>query len=236
MELKIVDCGYMDYGTTLQLQYEYLAKVQDGDHPDTLILVEHQPVITMGRHANQANLLVSEAELKAAGIDLYQIERGGDATYHGPGQLVGYPIFNLRANHGGSIKRFVHGLEEVIITVVKDGYGLTVERNPINVGVWYGDSKVAAIGLAVKQAVTFHGFALNINTMLSHFNLIVPCGLVGKSVTSLQNILGEAQDMSRARQLVIKTFCEIYGYLAADRAADRVAVPTIARPQELSRS
>jgi lipoyl(octanoyl) transferase len=218
MELKIVDCGHMDYGTALQLQHEYLAKVQneaqDGNHPDTLILVEHQPVITMGRHANQANILVSEAELKAAGIDLYQIERGGDATYHGPGQLVGYTIFNLRANHGGSIKRFVHRLEEVIITVAKDGYGLTVERNPANVGVWYGDSKVAAIGLAVQHAVTFHGFALNINTTLSHFDYIVPCGLVGKSVTSLQQILGQAQDMDRAKQLVVKAFCDIYGFQA----------------------
>jgi lipoyl(octanoyl) transferase len=168
----------------------------------------------MGRHANQANILVSEAELKAAGIDLYQIERGGDATYHGPGQLVGYTIFNLRANHGGSIKRFVHRLEDVIITVAKNGYGLTVERNPVNVGVWYGESKVAAIGLAVQHAVTFHGFALNINTTLSHFDYIVPCGLVGKSVTSLQQILGKAQDMARAKQLVVKAFCDIYGFQA----------------------
>jgi lipoyl(octanoyl) transferase len=216
MQLNVVDCGHMDYGTALRLQHDYLAKVQneaqDGNHPDTLMLVEHQPVITMGRHANQANILVSEAELKAAGIDLYQIERGGDATYHGPGQLVGYTIFNLRANHGGSIKRFVHRLEEVIITVVKDGYGLTVERNPANVGVWYGESKVAAIGLAVQHAVTFHGFALNINTTLSHFDYIVPCGLVGKSVTSLQQILGQAQDMARAKQLVVKAFCDIYGF------------------------
>lgn len=216
MELNIIDCGHKDYGETLQLQYEYLAKVQNGDHPDTLILVEHQPVITMGRHANQVNVLFSEAQLKEAGIDLFQIERGGDATYHGPGQLVGYPIFNLKANHGGSIKRFVHNLEEVFIQVMKNGYGLTVDRNPINAGVWHGESKVVAIGLAVKHAVTFHGFAFNINTNLSHFNYIVPCGLVGKSVTSLEQLLGQKQDMAQAKNLVANAFREVYGYVRGE--------------------
>ncbi len=143
----------MEYAEALELQYGYLAKVQEGGHPDTLILVEHQPVITMGRHADEANVLWSEERLKAAGIDLFHIERGGDATYHGPGQLVGYPIFDLKANHGGSIKRFVHRLEEVFITVMKRGYGIEVGRNPVNAGVWYGESKIVAVGLAVKREI-----------------------------------------------------------------------------------
>lgn len=216
MELKLVDCGHLEYSKALQLQHEYLAKVQAGDHPDTLLLVEHQPVITLGRNARESNVLFSEAQLREAGIDLYRIERGGDATYHGPGQLVGYPICNLRRNHGGSIKRFVHRLEDVIITAVREGYGLSVERSPVNVGVWYGDAKLAALGLAVQQAVTFHGFAFNVNTRLSHFDYIIPCGLVGKTVTSLERILGEPQDMDRAKRLVIKAFCDIYGYRKTD--------------------
>ncbi|MBU0936532.1 MAG: lipoyl(octanoyl) transferase LipB [Spirochaetes bacterium] len=212
MELRILDCGHLDYGTALELQHEILAKVQEGSALDTLMLVEHQPVVTMGRHANNANLLLSEDLLKQAGIDLFHIERGGDATYHGPGQLVGYPICDLKKNHKGSIKQFVHRLEEVFIQLMQTEYNLSVDRNPINAGVWYGESKLVALGLAVQHAVTFHGFAFNINTRLEHFNYIVPCGLVGKSVTSLQQILGAPQDLAAVKQQVGKHFQAVYGY------------------------
>lgn len=212
MQLNIVDLGHCDYAEALDIQYDYLARVQAGDHPDTLLLVEHQPVITMGRHANQANVLFSEEGLKAAGIDLFHIERGGDATYHGPGQLVGYPICNLKKNHAGSIKGFVHRLEEVFIDLAARQYGLSIGRNPVNPGVWHGESKLVAIGLAVKHAVTFHGFAFNVNTNLSHFDYIVPCGLVGKSVTSLERLLGAPQDMATAKAAVATSFRSVYGY------------------------
>lgn len=212
MDLQIVDLGHLDYAASLNRQYEYLAKVQGGNHPDSLLLVEHQPVITMGRHADASNVLGTPAELKAAGIDVYQVERGGDATYHGPGQIVGYPIVDIRKNHGGSIKRFVHNLEEVFIDLLDRKYGIQTGRSDVNAGVWYGDAKLVAIGLAVKQGVTFHGFAFNVNTILAHFDHIVPCGLKGKTVTSLERLLGQAQDIKAAKAAVVDSFAEIFGY------------------------
>lgn len=217
MKLDILDLGKRDYKEALEIQYEILKKVQDGECNDTLILVEHPPVITLGKNAVEENVLFDEDSLKEKGISLYEINRGGDVTYHGPGQLVGYPIFNLKVNHGRSIKRFVDNLEEVFIQFVKNEYDLTVARHECNAGVWYGEEKLVALGLAVKKGVTMHGFALNLNTILEHFQLIVPCGLAGKGVTSLKKITGQEIDFEDAKSRLIKYFLELYNFEDIDK-------------------
>lgn len=213
MELNVIDCGLMSYDEAHALQLEVLAKVQDGELPDTLILVEHPAVITMGRNAEENNVLFSETYLESQGVSLRTIERGGDATYHGPGQLVGYPIFDIKKRHGHSIKKFVHTLEEIFIDYLEETHHITAARSDVNAGVWIGgESKIVAIGLAVKRGVTFHGFALNVNTNLAHYQYIVPCGLVGKSVTSLAQELGHEVPLADVKTAITQKFKAHYGF------------------------
>lgn len=214
MILNIVNLNRMEYDLAHELQLKVLEAVQAGKLEDTLLLVEHPPVITMGRNAVEGNVLFSEAYLAEQGIALRTIERGGDATYHGPGQLVGYPIFDLKARHGRSIKTFVDRLEAVFIDYLRE-LGLPGDRNPVNAGVWLGDSKITAIGLAVKRGVTFHGFAFNVNTNLAHYQYIVPCGLVGKSVTSLEQALGRPADFEAVRAQIALAFVKHYSFESA---------------------
>lgn len=212
MKLNILDLGKMDYKEALDVQYEILEKVQNGECNDTLILVEHTPVITLGKNATPENVLFDKESLNKQGIDLYNINRGGDVTYHGPGQLVGYPIFNLKTNHNRSIKRFVDKLEEIFIQFVKNEFDITVSRHDCNAGVWYGEEKLVALGLAVKKGVTMHGFALNLNTILEHFQLIVPCGLATMGVTSVKKIKGEEVDLESVKSKLTKYFVDIYEF------------------------
>jgi len=212
MKLNILDLGKLDYKETLDIQYRILEKVQNGECDDTLILVEHPPVITLGRNADETNVLFDEDKLKEQGIGLYNINRGGDVTYHGPGQLVGYPIFNLKKNHGRSIKLFIERLENIFINLMKNEFDLTVGRHECNAGVWYGEEKVVALGLAVSKGVTMHGFAFNLNTILEHFNLIVPCGLSAMGVTSIEKIKGEKVDLEKVKVMVSKYFMETYHF------------------------
>jgi len=212
MKLNVLDLGLCDYKEALDIQYELLEKVQMGEINDTLILVEHPPVITLGRNAVEGNILFTEEWLKEQGIDLYKINRGGDVTYHGPGQLVGYPIFNLRKNHGSSIKTFISKLEEVFIEFVKAEFDLEVGRHKCNTGVWFGEEKLVAMGLAVKRGVTMHGFAFNINTILEHFQLIVPCGLSDKGVTSMEKITGEKVNIEDIKEKIVDHFVKQYSF------------------------
>ena len=212
MKLNILDLGKLDYKETLEIQYKILEKVQNNECNDTLILVEHPPVITLGKNAVESNVLFSEEKLKELGIDLYNIKRGGDVTYHGPGQLVGYPIFNLKKNHGHSIKLFIEKLETIFIDFMKNEFELEVGRHACNAGVWYGEEKLVALGLAVKKGVTMHGFAFNLNTILEHFNLIVPCGLSNMGVTSIEKIKGEKVDFEDVKEKIAKYFMEIYKF------------------------
>jgi len=212
VKLNVLDLGLCDYKEALDIQYELLEKVQKGEINDTLILVEHPSVITLGRNAVEGNILFSEEWLKERGIDLYKINRGGDVTYHGPGQLVGYPIFNLRKNHGSSIKTFISKLEDVFIEFVKSEFDLEVGRHQCNTGVWFGEEKLVAMGLAVKRGVTMHGFAFNINTILEHFQLIVPCGLSDKGVTSLEKILGEKASIEDIKEKIVGHFVKQYSF------------------------
>jgi len=212
MKLNILDLGKCDYKETLDIQYKVLEKVQQGLLDDTLILVEHPAVITLGRNATESNVLFNKEDLNKKGVGLYNINRGGDVTYHGPGQLVGYPIFNLKKNHGRSIKLFIENLEEIFIDFIQDSYKLTVGRHECNAGVWYGEEKVVALGLAVKNGVTMHGFAFNLNTILDHFNLIVPCGLTNMGVTSIEKILGKTINIDSVKNELANCFMKRYDF------------------------
>lgn len=211
MKLKVLDLGNCGYGKALDMQYDLLDKRQKGELGDTLILVEHPPVITLGRHAVESNIVVPGELLKEKGIEVYRIERGGDVTYHGPGQLVGYPIVGLR-ERGIGIREFVERLQNTFISLLKEEYGIDSGINPEFPGVWTDDGKITAVGLAVKRGVTMHGFAFNINTNLEHFKLIVPCGISGRGVTSLEKLRGEKSNFSHVKVLVTDYFCRLFGY------------------------
>lgn len=211
MKLNVLNLGTCDYKKTLDMQYDVLERRQKGELGDTLILVEHPPVITLGRHAIESNIVVPGKYLNDNGIGVYHIERGGDVTYHGFGQIVGYPIVSLR-DKGIGIREFVERLENTFITLLKEKYGIESGINPEFPGVWAGNSKIIAIGLAVKRGVTMHGFAFNVNTNLEHFKLIMPCGISGKSVTSLEKLTGYSIDFNHANKMVLEYFCKIFDY------------------------
>jgi len=209
-KIKIVKLGKMDYLEALAIQEKLMAQRQAGEGIDTLLLVEHLPVLTLGRRGKQNNIIVPEEFLKANNINVYEISRGGDVTYHGPGQVVGYPIMDLR-NYGKDIKDFVWRIEEVFIRLLKEEYDIEASREDNKyTGVWVGDEKITAIGIAVKKWVTMHGFAFNVNTNLDHFKWIVPCGLADRGVVSLEKILGKPQDFDRLNDLVVKYFCQVF--------------------------
>ncbi len=175
----------MDYGEALALQQQLVAARKEGSIPDQLLLLEHPHVITLGRNGQMQNLLASNEVLSRAGISFYPIDRGGDITYHGPGQLVGYPILDLR-DWKRDVGAYVRGLEQAIIDTLGE-YGISAGRIPKLTGVWVGDRKIAAIGVHISRWVTSHGFALNVHTDLSYFQYIVPCGLT-KPVTSMAQL------------------------------------------------
>jgi lipoyl(octanoyl) transferase len=185
------DLGLIPYQDAYALQLETHARVADGLEPATLLLLEHPRVITHGRKDEAGTNLVALPEvLKAAGIDVVMTERGGTVTYHGPGQLVAYPIFPV----GRRVRDFLRRLENVQIRVLET-YGLEARPNPGYAGVYVGEDKIGSIGVAIKRNVAIHGLALNVNTKLEDFNLIVPCGLTGTRMTSLQKLLGRTLEM-----------------------------------------
>ena len=185
-----------------------------GDTSNHLFLLEHPHVFTLGNSGNPHNLLLNDKQLKAEGISFYRIERGGDITYHGPGQLVGYPVFDLDTLNI-SIKNFVYNIEEVLIRTVAD-YGIEAGRLDGATGVWLEAGhpqkarKIAAIGMKISKKVSMHGFALNVNTDLEYFTYIIPCGLADKGVTSLQKELGHAVSMEEVSEVLIDAFKEVF--------------------------
>lgn len=211
MNINIVQLGRMDYKEALEIQ-EKLLKLRIEDRiQDTLLLVEHPPVLTLGRRGEYSNILVPRQQLEAQGIGIYEVSRGGDITYHGPGQVVGYPIMALK-NHGKDIKQFVWNIEEVFIRLLHDQYGITAHREEKKyTGVWVDEEKVTAIGIYVKQWVTMHGFAFNVSTDLEHFQWINPCGITDKGVTSMQKLLGQELDFEAVSRQVVDYFCGVFG-------------------------
>ncbi len=179
----VVDLGSIDYLSALALQRDLHQRVVSGDLPALLLLLQHPHVYTLGRRGDETDILVSTDTLRELGAEVYHTDRGGEVTYHGPGQLVGYPILDLRAAGLGPLA-YVRALERVIISTLAElGIPATAEGRPT--GVWVNDAKIAAIGVRVSRGVTMHGFALNVNPDLSYFNHIVPCGMPGASVTSI---------------------------------------------------
>jgi len=180
--------GRVPYGEALDIQARLVAERQAGRIGDTLLLLEHDPVFTLGRNARKENVLLPDDVLRARGFALFETGRGGDVTYHGPGQLVGYPILELAPGRR-DVHRYVRDLEEVMIRTCGD-LGVSAERMPGLTGVWVGDRKIGAIGVRIARWVTSHGFALNVSLDLEPFGLIVPCGIRGRGVTSLERCLG----------------------------------------------
>ncbi len=211
MKLIIKNLGTISYESAYSYQETCLNEVQGGAS-DHLLLMEHPKVITLGLHANPENILLSESELERRGYQVISTRRGGDVTYHGPGQLVGYTIFNLKKNHGGSIKTFVNQLEQLFIDLLKTHFDIHATRDPINSGVFVGNSKILAIGLAVRRGVTMHGFALNVNTNLEDFKAIVPCGLKERDVTSIHRLTSRYQDIEAIKLVVANAFISQFGF------------------------
>ncbi len=211
MKLRILNKGTVEYGEALELQKELLVKRQNEEIPDTLILLEHPPVITKGKRTAEGDILLPEKLLKKQGIGIFEIDRGGEATYHGPGQIVGYLIFNLYEKQR-QLKQFVANVEEIFIRLLKNEYGITADRDLKHRGVWVGDNKITAIGISIHKAVTMHGFAFNVNTNLDHFNWIIPCGITDRGVTSIEKLTGRKEDMNKLKKLTAKYLTEVFGY------------------------
>lgn len=212
MKLNIIKLGKVEYGETYKIQQELVKLRQENAIQDTLLLLEHLPVITVGRSGDNDNIIVSEEFLKDNNINIHYINRGGDVTYHGLGQIIAYPIVDL-ANHGKDLKLYVNMLEDVIIKLLKEEFNIDAYRKDMKyTGVWVGDSKITAIGALIKRWVTMHGFAFNVNTNMDHFKWIVPCGIHDKGVVSLQQLLGKELVLDEINDLVVKYFCDIFGY------------------------
>jgi lipoyl(octanoyl) transferase len=201
--------GLTSYGEGLRLQERAVERLRAGEGDEQLLLLEHPHVFTLGRAADAANILADETQLAAHAIEVHETGRGGDVTYHGPGQLVGYPIVNLKPDRC-DVHRYVRDLEEVLIRAIAE-YGVTGARVKGLTGVWVGDEKVAAIGVRIARWVTSHGFALNVTTDLRYFQMIVPCGITDKGVTSLARLTGRAPDLREVGAAVTRHFAEVFG-------------------------
>ncbi len=213
-ELWTVSLGRLGYGEALELQRSIARDRISGAIPqDVLLLVEHPPVVTLGRSAKEKHLVASPEFLRANGVELFEVERGGDVTFHGPGQLVGYPVIDLK-RHRQDLHWYLRKIEEALINTLAD-YGIPGERNTAFTGVWTRGKKIASIGVHARDWVTWHGFALNVTTELSYFDLIVPCGINGVVMTSIAREVGaetiSAQDV---RDRVTAKFSEAFDLTA----------------------
>jgi lipoate-protein ligase B len=198
----------MDYKKAWDLQRDLWSRRVREELPDLLLFLEHPHVITLGRRGNRSYLIASQEILDAMAIHIYHVERGGDVTYHGPGQLVVYPILDLKG-YGYRLIRYIDQLEEVILRTLKD-FGMEGKKDSLNRGVWVNGEKIASLGVTIKRWVSFHGLALNYETDLSYFDLIHPCGLVGKKMTSMEKILGEKIPRERLIERIRFHFKEIF--------------------------
>ena len=206
---QVAHLGTVDYLRAWELQLSVADQVRRGETPNTLLLLEHPPVYTLGRLSKPEHLLLDQAELKARGISVYETDRGGQVTFHGPGQLVAYPVVDLRG-WGGPVK-YVRTLEQVIINTLHD---LEIQAYLVEglTGVWVNEAKIAAIGVKISRGVAFHGLSINVNTHLSYYENIVPCGIEDKPVTSMAQVLGERVDEEAVRYSLAYQFGRGMGF------------------------
>jgi lipoate-protein ligase B len=208
--LTYSDLGLIDYKEAWDLQKYIFNLRYQGKIPDVFLLLEHPNTYTLGKVADKKNLIGSENYLNENNISVYDIDRGGDITFHGPGQIVGYPIINLN-DWEKDTHKYLRALEELIIKTCSK-YGINSERNTKYTGVWIENRKIAAIGIKISRWITMHGFAFNVNTDLSLFTGIIPCGITDKEVTSLQKELSRPVPVQEVKKLLLENFVEIFGY------------------------
>ena len=204
-----ISLGIVPYRDAWDIQLRLHAEVSDGRRPDTLLLVEHPHIYTLGRRGQEHDILIDADALESLGIEVHHTDRGGEVTYHGPGQLVGYPILNLRRWGGGPLK-YVRALERVLIETLAE-FGVIAESEGRPTGVWVEDRKIAAIGVKVSRRTTTHGFALNVCPDLSYFDHIVPCGMPDSRVTSLSGELGREAAVSEVAPVLVERFGAVFG-------------------------
>lgn len=204
MIFNIIDLGHCSYKSSLEHQINTHLKVLEQKLTGSIIFVEHDPVYTLGKNANQNNILSNYPK----DVEIFNIDRGGDVTYHGPGQLVGYPIINIK-NRNMSIGRYVHTLEKILINTLKE-FDISAQVRDKLIGVWVGDEKIGAIGVRVKRGVTMHGFAINVNTDLSYYNGIIPCGIDNCKVTSMEQLLCRNIELKQVKNIIINEFEEYF--------------------------
>ncbi|HEY90307.1 MAG TPA: lipoyl(octanoyl) transferase LipB [Dehalococcoidia bacterium] len=198
----------VEYNEAYKLQQSLWLQNLNGESPDTLLMLSHVPTFTIGKSGKLDNLLLTREELKIQGIPVYFSDRGGDITYHGPGQLVAYPIMDLR-KQGKDIHRYIYALQEVLIQTLDD-FSIEAKRDDEHVGVWAGDEKIAAIGVRVKKWITMHGIALNVNPIMEHFSFINPCGITDKGVTSITGILGHDVPFDDVVERMVERFAAVF--------------------------
>jgi lipoyl(octanoyl) transferase len=224
---EVTRLGLVPYADALDLQNKLVEQRKADEIPDQLLFLEHPPVITVGvkSRSGRSHILDTPAGLAAQGIELFETGRGGDVTYHGPGQLIGYPILDLRPDRC-DVHRYVRDLEEALIRAVA-AFGITAERVTGLTGVWAGQDKLAAIGVRIARWVTSHGFALNVGVDLAHFRLIVPCGITGRGVTSLETLTGRAVAIPDVQAAVSQAFADVFGRQIIERPAAKPSGVTI---------
>ena len=204
----LIDIGTTEYAFAWDLQKTLHDERVSGNIPDTILLTEHFNTYTIGKSGGDDHLLATEDELREGNVSVFRIDRGGDITYHGPGQIVCYPIIDLN-NYYLDIHRYMRDLEEVVIRTLQH-YGINAHREPEYTGVWVESEKICAIGVKVSRWVTMHGFAFNVNTDLSYFGRIIPCGIFHKGVTSLSQLLEKNINISEAKKVVAEKFAEVF--------------------------
>ena len=218
---QIIRLGTVEYHRAWELQVELAAKVHDGAQPNTLLLLEHSPVYTKGRLSKPEHILLSDEELRQKGIGVYEADRGGQVTFHGPGQLVAYPVVDLR-EWGGPVK-YVRTLERIIVDSLAD-FKITAETIDGITGVWVDGAKIAAIGVKISRGVAYHGFAINVTTDLSYYSHIVPCGIADRPVTSMAKVLGEDVDMEMAQYSLAYQFGKGMGFRMVEAELEPIQI------------
>ena len=207
-ELNVIDAGRLSYNDALELQLITQKQRMENKINDTIIFVEHNHVLTTGRRDQSHNILVDP---KKVGAEFIQTNRGGEVTYHGPGQIVGYIIIDIK-EYGKGIKGYITDIEEVFIKLLKDKYSIDSYRDIKHRGVWVNNAKITAVGIAVNRGISMHGFAFNVNTDLNCFKWIVPCGIHGRDVESLERITGKTLDMKIVQEEVLESFKSVFKY------------------------